>query len=102
SWERARHAQPAGDAAASSEQDAAKAPSPVQCQDRRGRSLSGTEPLRKVQDPARLSPAERIDRLVGIPHDNDIPPVTGDDLQQPPLRGIGVLILADKNSPDFV
>ena len=102
SWQRARHAQPAGDAAASSEQDAAKAPCPIQCQDRRGCSLPGTEPLRKVQDPARLSPAERIDRLVGIPHDNDIPPLTGDDLQQPHLRGIGVLIFVHKNAADLV
>ena len=51
------------------------------------RSLAGTEPLGEVQDPPRLGAAKGIDRLVGISYDDDIPAVTGDDLQQPHLGG---------------
>ena len=99
--QRTWHTQPAGHAAAGGKQNAAEAPCPAQCHDRRGRSVPSTEQLGEVQDPARLGAAKCVDRLVGIPNDDDIPAVTGDHLQQPDLGGIGVLILVDKDTANL-
>jgi hypothetical protein len=97
----ARYTQPAGHAAAGGKQHASEAPGPAQGEDWRRRSIPSPEQLREVQDPARLGAAKCVDRLVGIPHDDDIPAVTGDHLQQPHLGGIGVLILVDQDTTNL-
>jgi hypothetical protein len=96
-----RQTQTTDDAAARREQGAAEAASSAQCEYRCGRALSGSEQIWEVQDPARLSTTKGIDRLIRISHHDDIAAVTGDDLQQPNLGGIGVLILIHEDAADF-
>ncbi len=93
----ARQRQSAGDVPARGEQGGAEPAGGAQGDDRCRGAGRGPEVGREVEDAAGLGAPEGVDRLVGVPDHDHVPPVAGDGLQQPHLGGIGVLVLVDED-----
>jgi hypothetical protein len=51
----------------------------------------------ELEDVADVGAAERVDRLVRVPHDHDVPVLFGQELEQPVLRVVRVLVLVHED-----
>ena len=47
--------------------------------------------------PRDVGPAEAVDRLVGVAHDDQVATVAGERLEQRDLARVGVLVLVDED-----
>jgi hypothetical protein len=72
-------------------------PGDAQRAHRRRPPVPGAEGLRELEDAAQVGAPEPIDGLIWVANDHQLPAVTRDRLEQPHLRGVGVLILIDED-----
>ena len=57
----------------------------------------GRERVREVQDASDVGAAEGVDRLVRVTDGDQVPAATGQRLQEPDLRRVGVLVFVDED-----
>lgn len=86
-----RHA--LGEQTGRSEQGGARAAGRPEDLDRCRAAVRTGEGVREVQDAVHVGAPERVDRLIRVPEGDEGAATTGQGVQQPYLRGVGVLVL---------